>query len=161
MMKNIITISEESIEEFQKTSAKTDDWMLYYFTLYIYLPTGEAIRSEAQIFVDIANLINAIDSLLLFKKGAVLFDSGGKYSIGFDVIDNFYVNLWVENGERKSFKIETSVLLRNMHDLLIKIRDICNMVEKPSEKLLENLRLINIYLHIIHLRIEDYRNQLV
>ncbi len=128
--------------------------MLYYFTLHIHLPTGEVIRSEVQIFMDIANLINAVDSLLLFKKGAVLFDSGGKYSIGFDIVDNFYVEIWVENGERKSFKIENRVLLRNMRDLLIKIRDICNMVEKPSEKLLESLRLINIYLHVMSLRRE-------
>ncbi len=160
-MNDIIDISEESIEEFQKTSAKTDSWMLHYFTLYIHLPTGEVIRSETQIFMDIANLINAIDSLILFKKGAVLFDSGGKYSIGFDVVDDFYVEIWVENSERKSFKIESKILLRNMCNLLIKIRDICNMVKKPSEELLENLRLINVYLHIINLRIEDYRNQLV
>ncbi len=88
-MNNIISIPEESIEKFRKTSAKTDDWMLHYFTLHIHLPTGDVIRSEAQIFMDIANLINAVDSLLLFKKGAVLFDSGGKYSIGFDVVDDF------------------------------------------------------------------------
>ncbi len=160
-MNNIITISEESIEEFRRSGANRDDWMIYYFTLHIHFPTGEVIRSEAQIFMDIANLINAIDSLLLFKKGAVLFDSGGKYLIGFDVVDDLYVDIWVENGERKSFKIERNILLKNMRNLLIKIRDLCNMVEKPSEKLLENLRLINIYLHIINLGIEDYRNQLV
>jgi len=97
-MNDIIDISEESIEEFRRSRANRDDWMLYYFTLHIHLPTGEVIRSESQIFMDIANLINAIDSLLLFKKGAVLFDSGGKYSIGFNVVDDFYVEIWVGNG---------------------------------------------------------------
>lgn len=144
----IIKISDESIRKFKEIVAMTDKWMLYYFNIYISFGS-EIIECESQIFLDIPNIINSIDNLLLFQGKGILFDSGGKYSIGFEYIDKKHIKLWAQNDKEKYEVLEMQCMLKNIFSLLMDIRDICLSVKQPSRELLYDIRLINTYLHIL------------
>ncbi|NPA75797.1 MAG: hypothetical protein GXO25_06935 [Euryarchaeota archaeon] len=158
-MDELIEISAKSIEKFGNDAAKTDSWMVYYFKIFVQLNSEETVETEAQVFLDISNIMRAVDNLLTYHRGSILFDSGGKYSIDFDFRDDEHIVVCVRNGEDRCVIVEYTKFLKVLYSLLKEIRVICSSVERPSYKLEGTICAIEEYILRLKLEIQDEINE--